>query len=458
MASPSLGPWEPMAGDRRVTSGDDGLIELASSAPVEPKGPADAITGLNASPAGDPDQPVVQTGGFQPTSGSTDVLTGQASDTQVFTDKQLYIVTLEDGDRPLSDRAREVLGGVQPQALLKNLGMVTAELTSAQAAALQRRNGVLRVEADQVVTLDLPRAAAPPPGKGPGGGGSTEPTEPSSEILDWGVKAVWGDQDRRSHSFSFSNQRAFVLDTGISANTGDLNFNTTDSKDFTGSRSGFYDRQGHGTHVAGTIAAQANGRGVVGVAPNAEVVSIKVLNDRGSGTISGIIAGIDSMISVAGVGDVANMSLGGGFSQSLNDAVLKAATSSQKIRFAIAAGNSYKDVDAYSPASVGDFSKGIYTISAHDINKRNASFTNFDNFGGADVDNVAYAAPGVNITSLKIDGTTVAYNGTSMAAPHVAGLLLIGDFRYTTTSTTFGELATAYRSETTDPLAITNLG
>ena len=115
-----------------------------------------------------------------------------------------------------------------------------------------------------------------------------------------------------------------------------------------------------------------------------------------AGTISGIIAGIDSMISVAGVGDVANMSLGGGFSQSLNDAVLKAATSSKTIRFAIAAGNSYKDVDAYSPASVGNHLLGIYTISAHDINKRNASFTNFtnfDNFGGADVDNVADTSP-----------------------------------------------------------------
>ncbi|MGB5135068.1 MAG: S8 family serine peptidase [Prochlorococcaceae cyanobacterium] len=449
MSSPVLAPWEQMGGDRRLTSGDDGLVELTSATPDQPKPSADSITGLSLGTAADTGLPLIQTATLQPTADSGDGLTGQSGGTQFSTGTNLYILTLEDSGRPLSEQAKAVLGDVRPQGIFKNLGMVTARLTTAQAAALERRPGVLRVEADQQVSIAWPEASSPPASQRKPGGGSTSP---STEVLDWGVRAVWGDKDRRSSSWSI-NGRAFVLDTGISGNTADLNFNTTLSRDFTGSLSGFYDRQGHGTHVAGTIAAQANNsRGVAGVAPNAEVVSVKVLNDRGSGSYSGIIAGIDYMMGITkpGVVNVANMSLGGGFSMSLNDAILKAARE-KGILFSLAAGNSYQDVDSFSPASVGDASKGIYTISAHDINKRNASFTNFDRFGGTDVDNVAYAAPGVNITSLRIDGSTIAYSGTSMAAPHVAGLLLIGGFRSGTAS------AFAYGSETRDPLAITNL-
>lgn len=361
-----------------------------------------------------------------------------------------YIVTLDTEGLPLADRAREVLESVRPQALFSNLGMLTVRLTAAQAQALARRPGVLGVEQDQTVTLSLPdQRDVGVMNRRPGGGGDTS-SPPPAEVLDWGVKWVWGDVDRRSalSAENFS-ARVYVLDTGISATTSDLTFNEAASRDFTGSRSGFYDKNGHGTHVAGTIAAKANAIGVVGVAPGAEVISYKVLNDRGSGTYSGIIAAIDAVISNAKVGDVVNLSLGGGLSTQLNAAIQKAAAAG--ILFAIAAGNEYQDVDRVSPASAGSASDGIFTVSAHNSSLRNASFTNYDIFGGNDVDNVAYSAPGVGIVSLKIDGTTTALSGTSMAAPHVAGLLVLGG---TNAFSPNAGSAGAYGSETTDPLAI----
>ncbi|MFQ6539529.1 MULTISPECIES: S8 family serine peptidase [Aphanothece] len=453
MASSILEPWESSGPNRRSRSGEEEILKLQGSTSQEVVVSSDPLTGMSVTTAGVPLTTANTPPKGQVFQTSVDRVTGVPGTSKAAATRRLYIITLEDGGPPLSERAREVLGDVQPQALFKNLGMLTARLTSAQAAALERRGGVKRVEADQVVSLSRPDAAAPPPGKGPGGGGDA-PAESTSQVLDWGVKWVWGNQDRTSTIGSFASKRAFVLDTGISPNTGDLNFDKNDpiNKDFTGSRkSGFYDRNGHGTHVAGTIAAINNDRGVVGVAPGAKVFAIKVLNDQGSGTYSGIIAGIDYMMTVAGTGDVANLSLGGGYFESLNDAIQQAATE-KGIRFSLAAGNSYADVDSFSPASAGNPAAGIYTISAHDRYSKNASFTNFDNLVGAgDVDNVAYAAPGVNITSLRIDGSTVAYSGTSMAAPHVAGLLLIGGFKVST------DLAQTFGGERTDPLAMTNL-
>jgi subtilisin family serine protease len=118
----------------------------------------------------------------------------------------------------------------------------------------------------------------------------------------------------------------------------------------------------------------------------------------------------------ANPGDVANMSLGGPYSQALNDAVINAASSG--IDFVLAAGNSDADANNYSPASADG--PGIYTVSAIDDLDR---FAWFSNYGNPPVD---YAAPGVNVLSLRKGGGTTTYSGTSMAAPHVAGILLLG--------------------------------
>lgn len=134
---------------------------------------------------------------------------------------------------------------------------------------------------DEVVSL------APPPGRRPGngggGGGGADPQE-----TPWGITRVGGAVDG-----SGLTRRAWVLDSGIDLDHPDLNVDTGRSRDFTGSRKGAEDENGHGTHVAGTIAAIDNSIGVVGVAAGAPVVAVRVLNRRGSGSYSGIIAGVD---------------------------------------------------------------------------------------------------------------------------------------------------------------------
>ncbi len=211
---------------------------------------------------------------------------------------------------------------------------------------------------------------------------------------------------------------AWIIDTGIQLTHPDLNVDVPNSKSFllsgTNSRSP-NDENGHGTHVSGTIAAKNNTVGVIGVAANAKVAAVRVLDKNGSGTVSGVINGVDYVASKGKSGDAANMSLGGAVSASLDTAVARA--SRKGIFFAIAAGNSSANANNYSPARVNG--KNIYTVSAMDNNDRWASFSNY---GNPPVD---FCAPGVNILSTWIGGKYMTISGTSMAAPHAAGVLLL---------------------------------
>ncbi|MGE5953012.1 MAG: S8 family serine peptidase [Qipengyuania vulgaris] len=260
-------------------------------------------------------------------------------------------------------------------------------------------------EQDQVYT-----ASAPPPGKGPGGGDGGSGSDPA-QTTPWGITRVGGGQ-------TGATGRALVLDSGVDLDHPDLNVNVGLSANFTRDKNAD-DGNGHGTHVAGTIAAIDNDIGVIGVAPGVEVVGIKVLDRRGSGSTSGVIAGIEYAASIANSNDVANMSLGGGFSQALNDAVIAAAQSG--LKFALAAGNESTSATTKSPASANH--PNIYTISSF---AQGDNWSSFSNYGNPPVD---YAEPGSAIFSTYMGGGYATLSGTSMASPHMAGLLLLGGVR-----------------------------
>ncbi len=260
---------------------------------------------------------------------------------------------------------------------------------------------VKAVEQDQIVSL----------GKGgtPGGGGTTQP----AEVRPAGITRVNGT------TYSGENV-AWIIDTGIDTDHPDLNVDETRGfSAFTKGRdAGTDDGHGHGSHVSGTVAAIDNAIGVVGVAAGATVIPVKVLSSTGSGTNSGVIAGVDWVGRYGVNGDVANMSLGGSVSSALDNAVV-AASNAKGVKFCLAAGNDGQDANNSSPARAnGTF---IYTISA--MNASNDVFASFSNYGNPPVD---YSAPGVNIFSCNKGGGYTTMSGTSMASPHAAGVLLLG--------------------------------
>jgi len=144
---------------------------------------------------------------------------------------------------------------------------------------------------------------------------------------------------------------------------------------------------------------------------------VRVLDRQARGTVSGVIAGVNYVAANGDKNDVANLSLGGGISPTLDEAVLEA---SQKVYFVLASGNKADDADNYSPGRVDG--PNVYTISAMDRNDNWAYFSNY----GIHVD---YCAPGVGIYSTYKNGKFAILSGTSMAAPHVAGILLLGDIK-----------------------------
>ena len=210
----------------------------------------------------------------------------------------------------------------------------------------------------------------------------------------------------------------WVVDTGIDLDHADLNVvtNTTYAKSFVGGSAN--DCNGHGTHCAGTAAAINNNIGVVGVASNAPVVPIRVLNCSGSGSTSGIISGLNHIATYDFAGDVVNMSLGGYYgSNCANGSSYRTAVKNlgnSGTRVAIAAGNSAANAAFYQPACINN--TRVYTISSMTCGK---SFSSFSNYNMNPVD---YIATGSSVYSTYLNGGYATLSGTSMATPHVAGI------------------------------------
>lgn len=288
-----------------------------------------------------------------------------------------------------------------------------ARLSAQQIADLENDPRVAYVEVDgtmEVIGQGNGNGNGQGQSKRPGGGGGG--SGGSTQTVPWGIAAIDADVSSTlagNGSGTIGNVRAYIIDTGIDAGHADLN--VAGHVNFAGGINS--DCNGHGTHVAGTVGARDNTRDVVGVAPGISLYGVKVLGCSGSGTTSGVIKGIDWVTNNAQKPAIANMSLGGGVSQALDDAVVASAASG--VFYSIAAGNSGALACNSSPARAGaGTNNGIMTTAAIDGDDYEASWSNYGNC-------VDVWAPGVDVLSTKNGGGTIAYSGTSMASPHVGG-------------------------------------
>eukprot|EP00341_Mesodinium_pulex_P009707 CAMPEP_0116950772 /NCGR_PEP_ID=MMETSP0467-20121206/39681_1 /TAXON_ID=283647 /ORGANISM="Mesodinium pulex, Strain SPMC105" /LENGTH=404 /DNA_ID=CAMNT_0004635607 /DNA_START=20 /DNA_END=1234 /DNA_ORIENTATION=+ len=286
-----------------------------------------------------------------------------------------------------------------------NFAAFSAHITPAGLEVLQRHGDILTIEQDQVVSLSDCQSETDP---------------------DWGLARVNHRNYTSSGTYTYdyadgadgAGVDAYIIDTGIYCENDDFTSKKVGSCTFGYSSvtSGFLnpvvdetDGNGHGTHCAGTVGGQT-----YGVAKEVNLIAVKVLSDAGSGSTSGVIDGINwvaSQAAATGKPSVANLSLGGGYSETQNDAVEAAVSAG--VTMVVAAGNDDKDACDYSPASA----PSAVTVAASDSGNNKASYSNY----GSCVD---VFGPGSAITSAWIGepSATNTISGTSMASPHVCGV------------------------------------
>lgn len=284
---------------------------------------------------------------------------------------------------------------ISPSALRQSFagepGGFIAHLSAAEAARLSQDENIAAIEPDRIISL------------------GTCFTVTAPRLITWNIDRVgYGDG---------IGKRAWIIDSGIDFDHPDLTVDITKSKSFVSGESSADDENGHGTHVAGIIGAKNNTFGVLGIASGATLVSLRVLDKEGNGLLSSIIQALAHVNMHGSPGDVINLSVGDdeGISTTLDDQVKN--TAAKGIYISIAAGNETALANKYSPGRTN--AVNVFTVSAIDSLDNFAKFSNYGN------DVVDYAAPGVRILSTFTNGRYAYLSGTSMAAPHVAGLLLL---------------------------------
>ncbi|MFF8969196.1 S8 family peptidase [Streptomyces sp. NPDC014995] len=327
--------------------------------------------------------------------------------------KDSYIVTLKQdaGFKASSTTGKGLIkeyGGTVKKTFGAALNGYTATLSAAEARRLAADPAVATVEQDQTVRLtDTTQSSAP-----------------------WGLDRIDQTSLPLSGTYTYpdsggSGVTAYVIDTGVRITHSQISGRAVNGYDAVDGDTVAQDGNGHGTHVATTIAGTT-----YGVAKKAKIVAVRVLNNSGSGTTAGVIAGIDWVTANHSGPSVANMSLGGGVSTTLDAAVRRSIASG--VTYAVAAGNSSTVATSSSPARVTE----AITVGATTSTDAKASYSNY----GSVLD---IFAPGSSITAgwYTSDTATNTISGTSMATPHVAGAAAV--YLASHTSATPAQVATA---------------
>ncbi|OJH38038.1 S8 family peptidase [Cystobacter ferrugineus] len=292
-----------------------------------------------------------------------------------------YIVKLKDGAEARSVAA---ILGVSPNLVYSQaVNGFSVTLNETQLRALRHNPNIEYVEEDQFVSSTATQTGAT-----------------------WGLDRIDQTSSTLNSSYTYTSTgagvHAYIIDTGILTSHSNFGGRATAVYDALGGNG--QDCNGHGTHVAGTV-----GSTTYGVAKGVSLHGVRVLDCNGSGTNSGVIAGIDYVRTKHIKPAVANMSLGGGYSATVNTAVTN--LSNAGVFVAVAAGNDNANACNYSPASA----PVVTTVAATTKTTARASYSNY----GSCVD---IYAPGSSITSTWSNGSTNSLSGTSMASPHVAGV------------------------------------